>query len=298
MSCINMKKHINYESNNSKYDYLNSFNLGFDDFCDLLKNNLNDTIECKKDISKLKDVFMYLLGTRNLIDYSYYTDEAKECSDGSDLSALIKYEGKDTIVNLGYWEFNAKVFNTKNVNELKWFYMCPIPLFVVNQRDSYAGNNEYLTMKIKEPKKYLEEFAVIISPKWWDAYYRGYKGGKNIKKIDYNHIHVRHYEDALLSGRLAILEKEFPNWSFMDAVRILKDFQDLNFEKFYFKTYKNEKYLSENQKKLLWCLRNMWVNRVGSGVWDRDAYQSLFDLIQSFDVQKKIFLLPEKVLNE
>ncbi len=102
-----------------------------------LFESLQDSPKFKEDIYRLSSVYQELLGTEILGDYTYYTDEAKQCSDGSDLYTIIKYEGKDLIVKVGAGEFNTKVFTTGNIKELKGFYHSPIPLFVVNQSHSY-----------------------------------------------------------------------------------------------------------------------------------------------------------------
>jgi len=256
---------------------------------DELLDSLKKSPYEQKEIAHLAEVFKELFGTDFLGDYTCYTNEAKQCSDWSDLYTLIKYEGKDIIVKVGAGEFNTKVFTTGNVKELKWFYHSPIPLFVVNQGNSYLGDTEDKFLRAVKPKEYLDKFAVIVSPKWWEAMYRTPRE-RHEQKIDFNHIHIREHTDALLQGRLALLHKTFPNWEFEETVRMIKRLKKMDFEQFHTQIRKGEKFLSEELKKLLGCLWHMWINTVGCAVGDRDAYQSLYDLIQSFDTHKQAFI--------
>lgn len=258
---------------------------------DLFENlDRQEKIELEKkqwDLHKLREIFSHLFWTEYLWNYCCYTKNPKQCSDWSDLYSIIKYNWQDTIIKVWAWEFNTDVFNTWWVKKIKWFYNTPIPLFVVNQTDSYFADEEQQELRINNSKEYLNKFAVIIVPKWWKAYYRWYQDRK--KDIDFWPINIRHFDDTLASGRLAILQKEFPNWQFQECLKIIEKLQEMDFEKFYNTIYKNEQYLDENRNKLLWCFWNMWVNRVWSWVWDKKAYKSLYDLIISFNLQKQSF---------
>lgn len=82
-------------------------------------NSLTTLPGFQKDIANLSQVFQQLFGTENLGNYCCYTDGDKECSDGSDLYTIIKYQGRDLLVKVGCGEFNTKVFTTRGVKELK-----------------------------------------------------------------------------------------------------------------------------------------------------------------------------------
>lgn len=68
---------------------------------DELFESLKDSPEFKRDIYRLGEVYVEFFGTDILGDYTCYTDEGKQCSDGSDLYTMIKYEGKNLIVKVG-----------------------------------------------------------------------------------------------------------------------------------------------------------------------------------------------------
>lgn len=254
-----------------------------------LLESLKNSPKFTADMYRISRVYTELFGTEYLGNYYCYTDEGAQCTDGSDLYTLVKYEGKDLIVKVGAGEFNTKVFTTGNVKELKWFYNSPVPLFVVNQGHIYLGNEEDREQRAMKPKEYLDSFAVIVSPKWGEAKYRPNQE-RHEGKIDYNHIHIRHYDEALAAGRLAILKKEFPNGEFSNAMYMLKRIKLMDFDQFYKQIRKGKEYLSDDMNRLIWCLRHMWVNTVGSGVGDKEAYMSLYDLIQTFDVYKETFI--------
>lgn len=145
-----------------------SHNVESDDLLDSLKKSPTE----QTDISHLAEVYTELFGTDFLGDYTCYTNEPKQCSDGSDLYMLIKYEGKDLLVKVWAGEFNTQVFTIGNVEELKWFYNSPMPLFVVNQAHSYLGDKEDTFLREHTPREYLDKYAVLVSPKWWEAYHR------------------------------------------------------------------------------------------------------------------------------
>ena len=241
----------------------------------------------QSDINRLWEVFSHLFGTENLWNYCYYTKSNKQCSDWSDLYSIIKYQWKDLIIKVWAWEFNTDVFNTWWIKELKWFYNTSIPLFVVNQSDGYFANREQQELRTNNPKEYLNKYAIIIIPKWSKAYFRWYQDRKN--SIDFGHINIRDYQNTINQGRLAILHKEFPNWQFQDCLKIIEQFQKMDFHKFYSNTRKHRQHLSPQMERVLWCFRRMWIYRTWSWVWDIQAYQSLYDTIQLFDLQQQSF---------
>lgn len=112
-----------------------SFSLAMDESLQQRKHSKNDQYHKDKDAELLESlknspkftadmyrisrVYTELFGTEYLGNYCCYTDEGAQCTDGSDLYTLVKYEGKDLIVKVGAGEFNTKVFTTGNVKELK-----------------------------------------------------------------------------------------------------------------------------------------------------------------------------------
>lgn len=283
-----MKEDIYHNNHQEYYEHPEFIEEEIQDSNSELLESIKKSPSEQKDIYRLAEVFQALFGTEYLGDYCCYTDERKQCSDGSDLYTIIKYEGRDLIVKVGAGEFNTKVFTTGNIKELKWFYHSPIPLFVVNQGESYLGNEEHKFLRAHKSRKYLDDHAVIVSPKWGEAYYRN-PTERHKTQIDYTHIHIKDYEDALLQARQALLQKEFPGNEFDIAVKMLKYLNKMDFEQFYKQIRKGRKFLSEDMERLIGCLRNMGANRLGSGIGDREAFLSLYVIVKSFNIHKKIF---------
>ncbi len=253
--------------------------------------------EKQSDVHKLREVFSYLFWTQSLWNYCYYTKSWQQCTDWSDLYSIIKYRWEDLIIKVWCWEFNTDVFNVWWISELKWLHTTPIPLFVVNQSDSYLADEDTKELRTQKPKEYLNQNAVIIVPKWWKAYFRGYWERK--QPINFWEINIRDFKNTLNEWRLAILHKEFPNWQFQDCIDIIEDFQKMDFDKFYNTVWKNRQFIKDdynknnhkwyNMTKVLWCFWNMWTNRVWSWVWDIESFQSLYNLIKSFKIQEQSF---------
>lgn len=253
-----------------------------------IANTLRDNQEVI-DCTNISHIFQKLFGTEYLGNYCCYTSEAQQCSDCSDLYTIIKYHDKNVIVKIGAGEFNTKVFTTGNIKELKWFYHSPIPLFVVDQWHSNLWSEKVIAQKIQDPKKYLDAYAVIVSPKWWTAYVRS-EQQRHEQKIDYTPIHIHNHNQVIVLWRNALLQKTFPLNEFDMAVKQIKKLKALDFESFYNQIRKGRKFMSEERQKLIWCLRDMGISEIGSWVWDRQAFQWLYDLIQTFNIQKKKFI--------
>jgi len=128
-------------------------------------------------------------------------------------------------------------------------------------------------------------------PRKWEAYLNKYWPKKN--QINFNNINIKHLKDAINETRLAILHKEFPNWQFKtgqnNCIDIIQKLQSIDFDQFYNTVRKNKQYLTKEMERVLWCFRHMWINLPWSWVWDRKAYQALYDLIQSFNLQNESF---------
>jgi hypothetical protein len=54
-----------------------------------------------------------------------------------------------------------------------------------------------MLLREKNPKEYLDKYAVIVSSKGGEAIYRTPRE-RHEQKLDFNHIYIREYTDALL----------------------------------------------------------------------------------------------------
>ena len=114
-----MKEDIYHNNHQEYYEHPEFIEEEIQDSNSELLESIKKSPSEQKDIYRLAEVFQALFGTEYLGDYCCYTDERKQCSDGSDLYTIIKYEGRDLIVKVGAGEFNTKVFTTGNIKELK-----------------------------------------------------------------------------------------------------------------------------------------------------------------------------------
>lgn len=251
---------------------------------DLFENLDRETIQKNDKIWLLKLSLQYLFWWDSFLNYHEFTRKEIESGRWAWLYTIIKYDNEDTLVYIWSWEFNTDVFNKWWIPELKWLYKTPLPLFIISQTNVFDLERNWLNTNVKD---YLNKNSIIVVPWKWDAYINSYWSKKN--QVNFNNINIRHLKDAIKEVRIAILHKEFPNWQFQECLKIIEKLQEMDFEKFYNTIYKNEQYLDENRKKLLWCFRNMWLNRTWSWVWDIKAYKSLYDTIKLFNLQQQSF---------
>ena len=105
-----------------------------------------------------------------LCDFSWEWD--MECTRGSNLYTIVKIDWKIYLVWIAGWEFNRKTFTEwskyfPNVS----FHKSEIPLFVVNQEDSYFAGKWKPQADIRniDVRLYLELFTQISSLRSWEA---------------------------------------------------------------------------------------------------------------------------------
>lgn len=251
------------------------------------KTNIEEALKLKEwiDIHRLQSIFQYL----------YWLD--KEEKERPSLYTVINYEWKKTIIEIARNYFDVEMFNTKWETTLKGYYHTPIPLFVVDRGNAEFANEEQQKDRINNPKKYLNECAIIIVPKWWQAYEREIYGHKWIKEIDYHNINILSYEDAIIEGRNAILEIKINNEEKEERFkRFIEDIQKRpieNLKNYIFNIKEYNWILGKKEEhiisfiEMLW---NMWVNVHKENNNDTSAIQSFYNLIHSYDNHKKKFI--------
>ena len=130
-----------------------------------------------------------------LVDYSW--EWRQECTDGSDLLTIVKWNGKYYLAKLACWEFNRKTFTewVKRMPKLS-FHKSEIPLFVVNQMDSYFWTKGTPQADIRniDVRLYLDLFTKIASLKKWEAELRSYFMEEKVP-FDWTQIKIPEYEE-------------------------------------------------------------------------------------------------------
>jgi len=188
-----------YVKNSYPYDSRKTPRNNQEDIADVFKK---DAETMKHDISEFTRLAQYYYGTDGVAEYSVYTWEETQIRNAAHLYTLIKYQGKDFLVHVGTGEFNTAVFTRRDIQELKWFSHSPLPLFVVSAR----AEQEH---KESNPKKFLNEHALLYSPKWGQAEFRNsHKAREN--GINYGNSNgIMEYNDAVLALKNAEIHKIF-----------------------------------------------------------------------------------------
>lgn len=250
----------------------------------------------KHAIDRVKRIAEYYYGTDKARNYGKAVEdndreeddtaaEEDESKNAEHLYTIIKYQGKDVLVHIGTGEFTPEVFTRRNVPVLSWFSHSPLPLFVV----AAWADEEY---KEKNPKRFLDEHAVIYSPKWWQAELRIHHKQRE-HAINYGDSNgIMQYEDAVLALQNAKVRKLFHS--------------DKVFEKFIDKMIDLKKHTPEeihtrNTIKIEFLSDNKLDREMYS---DREFYhilhtcllylsegdeENIYALIQSFDPHKRVF---------
>lgn len=130
-----------------------------------------------------------------LTNYSW--EWRQECSDGSDLYVPVKLDWKIYLAKLACWEFNRKTFTewVKRRPDLS-LHKSEVPLFVVNQYDSYFADKGTFQADIRniDVRLYLDLYATIASLKTWEAIKR-WLDDENLEFFDWSQIRIPEYEE-------------------------------------------------------------------------------------------------------
>lgn len=126
--------------------------------------------EDKED--ELRDLSRPYFGIDNFPLYDFSWEWDMECTRWSNLYTIVKIDWKIYLVWIAGWEFNRKTF----IDGCKYFpdatfHESEIPLFVVNQEDSYFAGKWKPQADIRniDVRLYLELFTQISSLKPWEA---------------------------------------------------------------------------------------------------------------------------------
>lgn len=126
--------------------------------------------EDKED--ELRDLSRPYFGIDDFPLYDFSWEWDMECTIGSNLYTIVKIDWKIYLVWIAGWEFNRRTFTdgSKYFPNAS-FHKSEIPLFVVNQGDSYFAGKWKPQADIRniDVRLYLELFTQISSLKPWEA---------------------------------------------------------------------------------------------------------------------------------
>lgn len=123
----------------------------------------------------------YYYGIDWAIDYGRYLEKDQTEADDmpiKDMEYLYMLiqddDGKDILLHIGSGDFVPEMFLRKDIHEFRAFAQSPLPLFVVPERASrgYQWDQKENLYGERIVKKFLDEHAIIYSPKWWEAIVR------------------------------------------------------------------------------------------------------------------------------
>lgn len=247
-----------------------------DELGDVLKKQIESM---QYDIQAFTRLAKHYYEIEDIGEYSSYTWE--ESNGMANLYTLIKYSGKDILVLIGTGEFNTAVFTRRNIPELKWFSHGPLPLFVVDAwRDQDQRDNH--------PKRFLDEYTIIYSPKWWQAHLHKSTSQNQQSHIDYWISNgIMHYQDALLALQTAQIHKTFCNDTLMKKfISKIEELQKHTFIEVQRRLNLKDEFLhQDDEKKELY-------NKIISCFWTLSDgnYEKIYELIQMFDSHKQMFI--------
>ncbi len=198
------------------------------------------------------------------------------------LYTITQQDWKDVLIKIWKWDFNTEVFTTPSIAEFKQLRLSSLPLFVIDQCDCFKIDE---AEDIIVPRKCLNEHAVIVSNKIWQADFRTSRDRINWKNINFWDMEINDIDDTLAKARLAILHKEFSEDKFDDCLKAITELQTYTkFTDFRNNVLTQIQHKSAKVQKVLSCFSNMWTN-----VFNRNPDLFLFELVRKFDVKKQEF---------
>jgi len=234
------------------------------------------------NLEYFQKIVQYYYDNEWSVDYGECTWEEVQIGHDAHLYTLIRSDNKDVLVKVGSWEYNSAVFTKSGIEETRRLRNSPLPLFVVT---AWADQEQ----KINYPRRFLNEHAMLYSPKWGQVETR-MTFNERKKSIDYGKSNgIFAYEEAMAVVQSAIIKKMFYDRKaknhlqkrFVDEMKILKTKDVEQFVKRY--EVKSEFY-SENHQSVL--LRRC-LEQLGEG-----KTKNIYDLIQRFDPQSGTFTSP------
>ena len=197
--------------------------------------------------------------------------------DGASLFALIKFaiengdKEKLKLIKIAWGEFSKQTFVGDKYPQFKDL---PFALYCVDQRHSYLADDDVAAEYKNEPKKYLQNNAIIIVDE--DGVTLKRRGNEEpvdhaIKSCDYN--------EALSGMRNLAINKWSSPESFSEFLQALPDDPSSVWE--YIQAHKND----NNVRVLYSC----GINRIGSGIGSVEAMTSLVAIKKQFNFDEQKF---------
>ncbi len=262
----------------------------------------NDSAEYMKNhnIAMLTTLAKYYYETEKITNYHAYTEDdtekeedTTEVSNPEYLYMLIQYEGEDFLVHIGTGEFSPEVFTRRNIPQLMWLSHSPFPLFVITAwaKKEYQREEKQSLHKDAIIRKFLNEHAIIYSPKWGQAESRSTMKQRETP-IDYGKSNgVIKYQDVMLTLQNSVLDKICNTKECKEKViQEIANIQKFSKEEFAQWMRKKEDHYRTEEKILLWMLKDMTDrNDDNEDDWmDKKRRDAMHSILKIFNTKKLV----------
>ncbi|EKD25154.1 MAG: hypothetical protein ACD_80C00113G0022 [uncultured bacterium (gcode 4)] len=208
----------------------------------------------KSDIAAFKRLAQCFYNFKKIKDSEKKMDEKRqEKMIPGTLYNLIKYEGKNMLIQLESGNFDNEMFMKKEKEEENGpFSNSPLPLFVVG----IAADE---TKKISSPTTFLNNNAVIISHKPWKIMPPPWGGEHQAKEIDYNPITIYHYNEAFNNLQKALFIRMFDSGEKIIKKRMeeISKLQKISEKEFLILRRRKDEYYTDAEKAIFQMLEDM-----------------------------------------
>ncbi|KKQ35958.1 MAG: hypothetical protein US50_C0002G0018 [Candidatus Nomurabacteria bacterium GW2011_GWB1_37_5] len=233
--------------------------------------------EKNSKIFKLHDIVETLIRASMGGTYAYFGEEGFS-GDAASLFTLInmadkKGEMKPELFKVGWGEFSKVTFTSGKYPNFK---NLPFDLYCVSQSDSFfSGFDKKLSEQmISDPVSYLKDKSLLaVSGNEVEIRNRLEKG--TIKK----EVKAHDYDEVLRNARNLVIDRNTDRKEFSEFLKKLPD-----------DPKELWKIIQENKNdKNIGVLHSLGIERLGSGIGDKKAMQSMIDIKNSFDFENNKF---------
>ena len=258
----------------------------------------------KHTIETLHTLATYYYGTDKEMNYGAYTkkwslrDEDLNVKNKEYLYTLIQYKGEDILLHVGTGEFTPDVFTRRDIPQLLWLSHSPLPLFVVPAwvKQSYEWEENEEKYKHNIITRFLEEHAIIYSPKWWQAESRDIHKPQDCP-INYGESNgIKDHRDTIAVIQNAIIMRMIKESNdegmAVDKEKIIKEMEYLQkFSKLEFvrRSRLNQKHYTDTQKAIWRMLKDMTEEKesdIEEKDEEREMGEDMYAVLKMFNVRQ------------
>ena len=222
----------------------------------------------------------------------------QQCTDWSDLYILTK----EWLAKVWCWEFNSDTFINGQYDRYHKEYLegrnnfkeSPLPLYVVNQTDSYLASWKLKDLMSDDPKLYLEQYSVLVfnpNEEDWKKTSTYSWSNNYTEKFHIDENSISSLDDTILAFRNLYFRSFDKNilCEYMNYLQTLSIDELIDYAK-------NSDTIENQTHKEIWNIiyNKLWWTIVWAGIYAKEAIESRKKIIDSFDTrQQKFTHLPD-----